>query len=1161
MKQFGFLTPGGWVIAVVALAAACPSARAADAETELFEKKIRPLLVENCYKCHSTQSEKLKGGLLLDSRDGLLKGGETGPAVVPGDPSKSLLIKAVRYSDADLQMPPDHKLTDAQVADLEAWVTAGAPDPRVAAPAAAAPAAEKPAELNLEEARKWWAFQPPRDHPLPPVNDAAWARQPLDAFVLARLEQKGLKPAPPADRRALIRRAYHDLTGLPPAPADVEAFVNDNAPDAFAKVVDRLLASPLYGQRWARHWLDVVRYTDSFDARGVGGQFDVPEAYRYRDWVVDAFNRDLPYDQFITHQVAGDLLPPAKPGTINADGLVATGVYVIGEWGTGDADKEKMLTDIVDDQIDVTGRAFMGLTLACARCHDHKFDPISAADYYSLAGIFFSSHILPNPGIKTAGSPVLRIPLTPTDDTKDRERDTARLAAVDKEVEQLLDEVLAARAKELFGQADQYLLAAWDYEHRPADQAAVALDAFAADRKLDAYALRQWVHFAGSGPLALLAQPVDGVGGQLALKGFRPPDGADNPSVTVNPSDAGIAWATIRMPPKSFAVHPSPQAGVTVGWRSPITGLVRVRGRVADADGVAGDGIAWGLGVRSPGGGTTELLTGRIENGANQDLATTAAAIDRLNNVPVEQGQIVQLTVLPKGDYNCDMTVVELEITETGGQQRVWSLAKDVVPAPLKGGGNPHADQSGQPGVWLFYDAGEGAAAAGFGPDSVMNTWYRAVASASGAADPAVARAETESAASSVKAVLSALGPVIEQLRASGKKGGSVEGSNAKLYDMLTAPRGPFWAAARADLAALPAGPQADRVKSLRDEQTTLRERLAKPPAFAHGLQEGGTPQSMFPGTQDVPIHLRGRYDKLGPVVPRGFPRVVAGENQPPITKGSGRLELAQWLTRPDHPLTARVMVNRIWMHHFGEGLVRTPNNFGKLGQPPTHPELLDHLALEFVRSGWSIKTMHRRMMLSATYAQSSSASAEVAKADPENLLLGRMNRRKLDAEGLRDSLLSVAGMLDTTAGGPAVPDLNTTRRTLYIQTIRSDRSNYRMLFDAADPGTIVEKRTDSTVAPQALYLMNHPFVLDQSGRLAGRALRDGGADDAARIDWLYRTLYARPPEAAELEIGRQLLSRARNLKGADGRPIAEDAAWQEYCHVLVCANEFMYVD
>jgi hypothetical protein len=707
---------------------------------EYFEKEVRPLLVEHCQKCHG--DKKPKGGLPLTSRDAVLKGGDSGPAAVAGKPQDSLLIQAVRYNDTP-QMPPKRKLSDRQIGILTRWVQLGLPWPQRTGSATT----EASGTFQItEEQRRFWAFQPMKPVPPPQVRDTAWVKTDIDRFILASLEAKGLRPAKPADKRMLLRRATFDLTGLPPTPEEMEAFLRDDKPDAVARVLDRLLAAPAYGERWGRHWLDLARYTDSFDARlAPGNEMDINDSWRYRDWLVQAFNRDLPYDKFLTDQIAGDLLPSS--GGINRDGIIATGFLALGNWGGGDADKEKLLTDIADDQVDVVSRTFLGLTMACARCHDHKFDPISTADYYALAGIFFSTHILANVGPKTNGPPMLRIPLVP------------------------------------------------------------------------------------------------------------------------------------------------------------------------------------------------------------------AAEVEAL-------------------------------------------------------------------------------------------------------------------------------------------------------------------------------------------------KKAKKPIPYANGAQEGGVPGSPHAGTHDVHIHVRGRYDRLGPVVPRRFPEILAGREQKPIAGGSGRLELARWLTRPDHPLTARVMVNRIWQHHFGEGIVRTPSNFGKLGRPPTHPELLDWLALEFVRSGWSIKQMHRLILLSAAYQQSSEAMVETWKNDPDNLLFGRMNRRRLEAEALRDSILAVSGRLDRTMGGPAVRDFAVPRRTLYLMTIRSDRSGFGPLFDAADPTAPVDKRTVSTVAPQALFLLNNPFVLAQTQALAKRFL-DMGKDDEARINRAYHLLYGRPPTTEESTVGRVFLRRAGG----------GEQAWQEYAEILLCANEFVYVD
>ena len=760
--------------------AAPASPQAKDAEGEaFFEKRIRPLLVERCYECHG--GPKVKAHLQLTSRTAILKGGDSGPAAVPGKPDQSLLIQVVRYQDTP-QMPPKGKLKEEDIAALVQWVQRGLPWPERKLEATAA--AGRGFQIT-DEQRRFWSFQPVQDPPPPAFKDSSWPRAAIDRFILAALEPKGLAPAAPADKRTLIRRATFDLTGLPPTPEEIEAFLRDESPDAFARVVDRLLNSPHYGERWARHWLDVVRYTDSFDARittGPGQEMDISEAWRYRDWVVAAFNRDLPYDRFVIDQVAGDLLPAPQSDGINADGITATGFLAIGNWGGGDADKEKLLTDIADDQVDVVSRTFLGLTLACARCHDHKFDPLSTADYYGMAGIFFSTHILPNVGPKTNGPPMLRIPLASKTELAKRNQQLARIAETEKK-----------------------------------------------------------------------------------FKAARDPLGA-------------------------------------------------------------------------------ALLRGQLE----------------------------------------------------------------------------------------------------------------------------------------------------------------------------------------------------------------VLKRSLPPVTVVHGAQEGGVPGSPHAGAHDVRVHIRGSYARLGELVPRHVPTILAGERQKAITQGSGRLELARWLASPDNPLTARVMVNRIWQHHFGEGLVRTPSNFGKLGERPTHPELLDYLARRFIESGWSVKAVHRAIMLTAVYQQSSSADSWL---DPDNYLLARMSRRRLEAEAIRDSLLAVSGRLDPRLGGPATREFASPRRTLYQMTVRSDRAGFGPLFDAADPTALVDRRTQSTVAPQALFLLNHPFVLDQASALAQRIQGEGSQSDAGRIRRAYGFLYGRPPTRAEVAVGEEFLADSMT-KGK--RP---ETAWLEYVHLLLCANEFIYID
>ncbi|MEO6435865.1 MAG: DUF1553 domain-containing protein, partial [Tepidisphaeraceae bacterium] len=763
--------------------------------------------------------------------------------------------------------------------------------------------------------------------------------------------------------------------------------------------------------------------------------------------------------------------------------------------GAGDADKEKLVTDIADDQVDLTGRAFLGLTIACARCHDHKFDPISTADYYSLAGIFFSTRVLSDQGVKGGEVIMQRTPLaSPAESARRKQRDE-RIAELGKIIQATQDQQITALASEMRPQAERYLAAASAFQNRQFD-GATTIPSFAAEQKLNPLVLDRLIDFLDVGQLGLFSSAVPNAFGVVGMQAWTA--GPQTPAAFVNSTNGEAIFQTIKLPPHRLAVHPSPTTGVAVAWKSPIAGSVQVRGRVVDVDNGGGDGVAWELIKIS--GTTTQVVTqGAFSNGGMETIGGQAAVV----SCDVKPGEFLQLNVLPKGDYTSDSTMLEVEIVETTGQKRTWDLNQDVVPNFLAG--NPHPDRFGNADIWYFRDL---------------------------AVTPPV--------------------PVVADNIKSGSD------------DRFAAPRGLFWAPLLNDPRAYP-GEIENALAAWKNELSYTNNTPPTPLPVAHGLQEGGVSNGTHPGIHDVKIHIRGRYDRLGELAPRGFPKVIAGDKQKPITEGSGRLQLAKWIASSDNPLTARVMVNRIWQHHFGEGIVRTPNNYGKMGTPPTHPELLDHLANEFIRSGWSVKAMHRTMMLSAAYRQSSEPSADVLKVDPGNQLFGRMNRRKLEAEALRDALLSAAGKLDPSAGGRAI-DNSGLRRSLYVVTSRSDRSNYRSLFDAADSTAIVEKRTDSTVAPQALFLMNHPFTLERAKQLAERVAREGGADDASKIGWLYRTLFGRPAEVKEVEIGQKLLAKKISTTQATTQATTnpsslQDSAWQAYCQVLLCANEFMYVD
>jgi len=946
----------------------------APADLEFFEKQVRPVLVEHCLECHG--GKKQQGGFSLAKRELLLKGGDSGAALVPGKPAESPLLAALAYT-GDLKMPPAGKLADTQIEALRQWIARGAPWP-ADSPLAGESEVGEPRAYNAKQ-KSWWAFQPIHDPALSDVRASTWPRNGIDRFILAKLEAEGLSPAPEAGRVTWIRRVTFDLTGLPPTPDEVASFLADDSPQAWERVSDRLLDSPAFGERWARHWLDVVRYADyhDFNPSLRTASCEITEAWRYRDWVVNAINRDLPFDQFIQHQIAGDLLSDPEGGEIYPDGLVATTFLSNGVWDRGDADKEKIVSDMVDDNIGVIGKAFLGLTLDCARCHDHKFDPISTEDYYALAGIFYSSHILRELGEKGGEYTVNRLPLLgPT-----------RLAE------------RAQREQALAGMNAR--LAGLDRQHR-----------------------RQQL-LAGGQPLVPMKfqseAGAEGTVGDDHSISIRGPLAKDRYTVeAVVP--AGVEARFLRL-------ESLPEAGL-------------------------------------PAGGA-----GRADDG-NFVLTRLSASV-----APATEG-------LPA-------TPVKFTAGQADFEQDKFP-AKSVLDDNLADGWavSPHV---AEPHVALFEISPETPVAAGTRLTVVLEHQY----------------AEKYTLG---KFRLSVTGPVT-----------------------LSPP------------------PESPERTELLAQKTGLQTLLADPVPLAMAVTEGGTPGGLFPGIQDVPVHIRGSYARLGPVIPRRFPRFLAGDEQPAIPRGSGRRELAQWVASPRNPLTARVIVNRIWTGHFGEGLVRTPNNFGLNSEPPSHPELLDWLATRLVEEGWSLKTLHRRIVLSATYRQSGQVSRETFDRDPENRWLGRFAARRLEAEAIRDAILAANGRLDRTPGGPAGDDFTIRRRSLYVQTARWQRDSYAMLFDAANPDSSTEKRGTSTVAPQALLLLNHAWVHEQARHLAERAAASAPQETTERIDWLYRWLFARVPRPEEVTIACEIV--------AAGDAAIANAGWIDLAHLLLCSNEFVYVD
>ncbi len=750
---------------------------------------------------------------------------------------------------------------------------------------------------------------------------------------------------------------------------------------------------------------------------------------------------------------------------------------------------------------------------------------------------------------KGAGETPLRVPLESEEDKAKRAAYQKRTMDLDAQLQAERKAQLAANAQRLLPQTAAYVEAAWSYEHRPATLSAQSVEAFAQAQGLEGWALRQWRDHLGLGDYPLMLQTTTDVAGHKGLFQWR--GAADCPNLLVNTADVPRTITTLTVPPRSVAVHPGPTNGVVVAWRSPISGTVAITGKVVDADPNCGNGIAWAVDLRGI-GGVQELASGEFPNGGKQDFVAGKHA-EGLKLVTVKEGDRLDFCVLPNGEYSCDTTVIDATIQEVnrsdGKPGRSWNLTHDLLNDPLQSGkGNPHSDSYGNAAVWHFEDMADRQRGGGGSPagNPQLAAWYTAVN------QKGVARETVHSASEAY----------------------------AKSFNLVDE-KSPFWIRTPQDESALPTNAK-DRIAALSAQLEVLRKNPPPPVRFANGVQEGGVPESPHAGVHDVKVHIRGNYARLGDLVPRHFPVVLAGENQPPITQGSGRLQLAEWLTSPTHPLTARVWVNRVWQNHFGQGIVHTPSNFGKMGEAPTHPELLDWLAWNFEHTGdggtemgWSTKQLHRLILLSATYQQSSEPLPAALKADPDNRWFGRMNRQRLEAEQVRDNMLAVAGRLDTTMGGVAFRDFSTPRRTLYLMIVRSDRSGFGPLFDGADSTACVDRRTVSTVAPQSLYLLNNPFVLEQTRAVAARIVKeipDGAANDTARIRRAYQLLYGRAPSVEEIAIGTRFLIKARSQSTTSTVGVTATApksmeqttgmtAWERYCQILLCANESMYVD
>lgn len=807
-----------------------------DEQKNFFERKIRPVLVERCYECHSAQAKKVKGGLMLDSREATLHGGESGPAVVPGNLDDSTLIRAIRYADKDMEMPPKGKLPASVIADFETWVQMGAPDPRGAlvADAHAASTQWKRKEINLEEGRQYWAFQRPKKAAPPTPKDAAWARGDIDRFILAKLEEKGLRPVADAQKLDLLRRVTFDLTGLPPSLEEIQAFMKDASPEAFRRVVDGLLESDRFGEYWGRHWLDIARYGES---SGKDVNLPYPFAWRYRDWVIGAMNADMPYDEFIRQQMAGDLLP-YKDVADQSRKIVATGFLAVGSKPQNERNPRQFALEVADEQIDTVTQGVLGITVACARCHDHKFDPIPQKDYYALAGIFLSSETL---------------------------------------------------------------------------------------------------------------------------------YGTSTTIQNGNPSDLIDLGRESGMPAGFAGITPEERA----------------------------------------------TLAGRL---------------------------------------------TELENTRRERQEEALAARRS--------------------------------------------------------------------------------------------------GKDIDIFRFLT-----------------------------------IRQQTGEVKGLLNRYDESGQARILTMGVYDrrrpvdSPVFNRGEITQPGETVPRGFVQVLFSKPPPVVKAGSGRLELAEWLASRENPQTARVMVNRMWRWLFGRGIVPTVDNFGAMGERPTHPELLDWMAVRFMdEHGWSVKKMLREIVLSRTYQLATQHAPVNFAADPDNTLYWRMSTRALDAESLRDAMLAVSGKLDpeppvgsvlarvTGEGREALVRLAQAvgqpsyHRSVYLPVLRESLPEALALFDFANPSLVTGDREHTNVPSQSLYLMNNPQVLALSDAFAQRVFASG-KDNASRVARAYWLAFGRGPTPAEVEATRtffneytQDAAKAKTGKGGQGRDILA-YGWSAFCQALMASAEFRFLN
>lgn len=1088
------------LLLITGLAGISASVRADD-DAEFFETRIRPVLVAKCYECHSSAAAEVKGGLLVDFRDGLRKGGDTGPAVVPGEPDKSLLLGALRHES--LEMPPDGKLPDDVIADFECWIARGAYDPRddPPSPTEAAAAAWK---IALAERAQWWSLQPPRNVPPPDVSDPQWSAEPVDRFIRAALDEAGLAPAPPADARTLLRRLSFVLTGLPPTPDLVQSFPAefDRDPDAaLAALVDQLLASPHYGERIARHWMDAVRYTDTY-----GYEWDNPAkgSWEYRDYLVRAFNRDVGFDQLIREQIAGDLLSePRIDATAGVnESLIGPMFYHLGEHRHGSSlDFNGIHQEMVNNKIDAFSKAFLATTAACSRCHDHKLDAVSQADYYALAGVF----------------------MTP--------RWTSRIVDVPGKYDAPIAELKRVRTE-----IRSALAAGW--------RAHLAANAITGE------SLRAW---AAANPAALEKLTINDVEYPLSkLSGAT--DETLSAVWTQLATECRTAADARTAALGKFALHDLAEPGLPDGWVTEGDGITH--GYVNDASPLVSlDGESL---IRQllPRGYHTHALSSKLPGAIR--LPPQDQVPGRFLALRLQGGEWSAAFVVPQNAFqNEPMSFLDpaapltwAEFADSPLKNGVTRVLLDVVTAPLHPNFPPRTGLAKAGKVTL--------------PENDLGLDKRSWFSLTGIAT------YDEPGAPPDDRFLAA-GPLYEASppatvgdawqRVAGWVTRSVErwcdneadDNDVRVVNWLLASKLlPNDAAGMPDVAAL--------VQQYRAVEATIGF-----PRTVNSLDERGM------AALDYGLNIRGNVDDVGPAIPHGFLEVFASQNRVGQSAGSGRLELAEYLSSRDNPQTARVYVNRVWQWVFGTGIVATSSDFGKLGDRPSHPELLDWLAIEFMNEGWSTKTLIRRLVLSRTFRQSGQTTSLALDRDPDNRRLHHYPTRRLEAEAIRDNLLAVSGRLDPQFGGPPIKPVRTVedpakrlfsgpvdghgRRSLYLEMSIMDPPKFLVGFNLPDLKLPAGQRDVTNVPAQALILLNDAFVVQSAQRWADQLLQDGSATPEERVRGLFISALGREPDNDELA---RWTAAVTDL-ARSGDVLSDRAAWTELAHAMFNTKEFVY--